>query len=671
MGTRGLDYFLSRAELVKKDAVTDLKGIRLGIDGTYWLRRLLNLKDPFHTCLGKVIPGQLLSNVQRDLSFYESLAIQPIFVFPSLPVLRTELSYTFTDDATNMRNQGWEQYLTGETSAAQYSFESSKSFSLPELASFVIQYLITNNIVVVRAPYAAIPQLIYFKQSNIVHAVLAGSEIICYNIDKWITYISHTQFSWIYRPEVLAKMNLTSEQLLDTCLLCGIDSPTFPPIIPDRDQTHYNVFENAIHQIQTSGNGYTAISMAIQSSRQNLHSYLAHYIRCYAFWYFNPVYTKQGLKPINEITAKASDVAVHPLPKNAHLIFGFKLQNHLLHALCYSLLNPHLLFQLSSGIVLEAPPLCNGNLEYKEFLTLFHINRGFTFDILKQYMSTNHPSNLYFWYDPKSPYSIKAQDTSFKHPMLNTLTSVNVLKSVSTSLKFKNQDINISILFKPKSHSAVKPTPSDVINNAQLRLLIVLGYINIDGESNTSLGQCLATRLENSSKDVNAEGLLIVIELLRLEQLHGHDYNQVFPVKPSDDVRPFIQLITRTCSIINLHHRDAVWNGPLNRNILQFNSILKLIVKGIKQWNEVILLDYLQREWNTQKSKQGIFGLTKVATQMLFNRDVDCTMGVLMTCYLTSKGGFEQMCDVHAELSRGIQFWFTVIIVNIGHIYDG
>ena len=653
MGVRGLEYFLTRADLVRKDPVAELNGIRLGIDGTFWLRRLLTLKDPFHIALGKVVPGQLLQQIQKDLNFYESHQIQPIFVFPSLPVLRTELPYSMADDSSNMRNQGWEQYFSGEVSAAQYSFESSKSFSLPELASYVIQFLIANNVIVVRAPFASIPQLVYFKQTNVVHAILASNEIICYNVDKWITGIHKNEFQWISRQQVLIKINLTSEQLLDTCLLCGIDSPTFPPIIPDRTQAHYNVFENAIHQIQMSGNGYTAITMAIQSSQQNLNNYLSIYIRYYVFWYFNPIYTKQGLQPINKVLGSINKVqngVIHPLPKNVHLVFGPKLKQHFYHTLVFSLLNPHLLFQILSGIVLESPPLCNGSKEYKQCLSLLHINRGFVFDVLKQYMP-NRQSSLYFWYDPKIPYTIKSQNTSYLHPMLNTATSLELLKSFSTTRIFKNQEISLLNILSGSQSGGIK-TPIDLINNAQYRLLVILGYIQPDGISN--IGQCLLTCKDNAT----AEGLFLAIELLRLEVLHGRDYSEVYPVKVSDDIRPFIQLITRVCSIIKMQHKDVIWHGPLNRNILHFNSILRLILKSIKQWNEVILVDFLQQPVTR---KIALNKLTKYTPQMILNEDVNTSMGVLIGCYLTKINGFENICDVPVEIRRGIDFWDSVI----------
>ena len=664
MGVRGLEYYLVRSDLIKKDPISELKGIRLGIDGTFWLRRLLTLKDPFHIALGKVVPGQLMQQIQRDLSFYDSLQIQPIFVFPSLPVLRTELPYPMSDDASNMRNQGWEQYFSGEVNAAQYSFESSKSFSLPELASHVISFLISHNIIVIRAPFASIPQLLYFKQQGIIHAIMASNEIICYEVDKWITVLYKSEFHWINRQQVLKAVKLQSQQMLDVCLLCGIDSPTFPPIIPDRTQSHYSVFESAISQIQMSGNGYTAISMAIQSSQQNLNNYLSMYIRYYVFWFFNPCYTTHGLRPIHHILQHSSEhTIVHPLPRNVHLIFGPKLKQSLYCSLVYSLLNPHLLFQLTSGIVLESPPLCNGSWEYRKCLQLLHIHRGFVFDVLKQCLGgLKTPTHLYFWHDPKTPYLIKSQNTSYKHPMLNTADCTFQLQQMgSTTWQFTGQHqigLHVILTNKPQTTTATTLHATAVINNAHYRLLCLLGY-GVETPFNRLLTMAITP---TTSREV-LEGLFLCIELIRLELMHGMDYHDIYPIKPDDTIRPHIQLITRVCSCITMQHKDVIWPGPLNRNMLQFNSILKLVMKSIKQWNEVILIDYLQ-----QMPCVDMRELTKWMPDMLFNqRDYNCSMGVFMSCWLLGDGGLESVSGfkaltvVERELARGLGFWELVM----------
>eukprot|EP00834_Sanchytrium_tribonematis_P006569 NODE_496_length_6811_cov_0.672378.p1 type:complete len:677 gc:universal NODE_496_length_6811_cov_0.672378:3262-1232(-) len=668
MGVRGLEYFLKRSALINKDSVYQLRGIRLGIDGTFWLRRLLSLKDPFHIALGKVVPGQLLQQIDKEIAFYESLSIQPIFVFPSLPVLRTELPYSTPDDSSNMRNQGWEQYFGGEINAAQYSFESSKSFSLPELASYVVNYLISKNIIAFRAPFAAIPQLVYLKESKTVHAILASNEIICYNIDKWITEFSNKEFHWVYRDAVLKKIGLGSEQMLDTCLLCGIDSPTFPPIIPDQRQAshHFNVFENSINQILMSGNGYTAIDMAIQSSQQNLSNYLQLFIRYYVFWYFNPVYTREGaIVPVNIILDPNNGAE---LPKNVADIFGPRLSNGIYYCMANSLINPHLIFQLLSGIVLESPPLCNGGENYRKILSLVHANRGFVFDVLKQFIKTR-PSSLYFWYDAKVPYTIKSQDSNgHAHPFLKTKNAIITLLGLNKTLfEFEKATSHLRVTFSGVQKRLKIATVSDLFHNVNLRLLNVLGYTERLNEI-TPLGKCLKKALSHLSFEME-EGLLIASELLRFGHLNSSNFKEVYPTKPQvkESNQQFINLVSRVCSLINLRAKDSTWSAPLDRNILMFNSIVKLFSKSIRQWNEAILVHTICTE------EIEVQGVANIVPKLLFSRDFNCTMGVLLTNYLILKDLtdlqilFETVCkDVEKEVKRAFEFWQHVIITYLG-----
>ena len=103
--------FLAEKRLIQTDSLTHLRGLRLGIDGTHWLKKVMS-KEPFAMAMGGV-PWNLRGLVERELERFRTFGITPVFVFGGLNVLKKEKPFRAEDSRSGKRNAFWDAYEKG------------------------------------------------------------------------------------------------------------------------------------------------------------------------------------------------------------------------------------------------------------------------------------------------------------------------------------------------------------------------------------------------------------------------------------------------------------------------------------------------------------------------------------------------------------------------------
>ena len=77
MRVRQLQTHLQETNLVNSSKLSQLQGLKIGLDAAFWLRSIQKLKDPFADALGGIPPG-LFGMLDRELEQFKKHKITPV-----------------------------------------------------------------------------------------------------------------------------------------------------------------------------------------------------------------------------------------------------------------------------------------------------------------------------------------------------------------------------------------------------------------------------------------------------------------------------------------------------------------------------------------------------------------------------------------------------------------
>lgn len=84
--------FLEEASLIHSNELNELSNTRVGIDVTTWMRKLkLSVPEALQPAMGG-IPITFEQEILKEVSYWKSLNIEPLFVFQGLSILRDKAS---------------------------------------------------------------------------------------------------------------------------------------------------------------------------------------------------------------------------------------------------------------------------------------------------------------------------------------------------------------------------------------------------------------------------------------------------------------------------------------------------------------------------------------------------------------------------------------------------
>ncbi|ORZ16080.1 temperature dependent protein affecting M2 dsRNA replication-domain-containing protein, partial [Lobosporangium transversale] len=700
MPVRHLDFYLTQKNLASTHPLTTLKDIRLGIDGSVWLKKVIGAASEQYLPGIGGIPSCLRKTIEKELEGFKAASIHPLFVFPGLSLIRKDKPHVNDDLKIPKRNTAWEAANAGKMELALSSWSGSYVVHQPDLYHLVIRILKEHNIDYLRAPYGAGAQLVYLERNpkQIIHAIYAGPDLLMFDVERVITQIDFGKQTYqaISKKSVLQDMVLTDEQFLDLCILAGVDHcPTFPPFSVEGGFAY-----KSIHELLQHRTGFNAVKAYADSPQVVKSNYVDLFCRMRCAMRHHPILTDEGhVEPMNVIQA----------PNDIHEFIGFRLPDEVYYYISRGLIADTTLNTLLCGYGVEFSPLCNGEAkEYRAFLAGDIIKmKAQTMALVKsQLHSFFHDRRIAIihWYENNNVTGTEHVVKSEAAPV--PVEAISNWKSSQQSVEKELKKANITtpnfsfalgLLTNPNDAAATvqpkdangKSAPLMTLQEVQTRHLSKLLQLRsfIDS-SHTPLpyGKAIidAFKAHPSAPVEFQDALFIALELIRAELLTARPYSHSYVKKAVLDDETgtkAVRLISRTVSLIWARFKGTkIWSGPLNRELLAFNSVNKVLTRNLRHLGEALIVEMLL----ANECQKDTLDFSELATHLPFAYEPSTVLGILVKEYLetltlsgdiNNKDQALQHVEEHIgatstsslansikeEIQRGFAFWEVVV----------
>ncbi|KAF9399624.1 hypothetical protein BGX21_005901 [Mortierella sp. AD011] len=640
-----------------------LKDIRLGIDGNVWLKRVLqSASEQYYSGIGGT-PSGLRKAIEKELESFKSASIHPLFVFSGLTLIRKEKPHVSDEGKTTKRNAAWESVNAGKMDVALSYWNQSHAIHQPDLIHLVMRILKEHGIDYIRAPYDAGAQvrlqlilepllichkrqLVYLEHNpkQIIHATYAGPELLMFDIERVITSIdfSKQSFSAVSKKTVLQDLMLTDDQFLDLCILAGGDQcSTFPSFVQ-------SAFAPAsVERLLQHRTGFNLIKS--NANDQQLSKYVDVYFRVRCAVRHHPVLTDDGhVEPMNADQA----------PNDIHEFIGYCLPNEVYYYISRGLISDAALNALLCRYGAEFSPLCNGETkEYRNFLSgdIMKI-KAQTITLIQSQLNTfynDRKVSIIHWYDNSASTAqehvvkpelapVKVSDISNwksgKQSVEKELKKAGITAptySFALGLVANPSDAAVTVLAK----DAEKPAPLGTLAEVQTRHISKLLQLRSFIETShvpSPYGKAIlnAYKAHSTAPPEFQDALFIALELVKSELLTSRPYNISYNKKPvleDEAATKAVRLVSRTVSLIGARFKGTKsWAGPLNRDLLVFNSVNKVLTRNLRHLSEALILQMLL---NNECQREEL-DFTDLATQLPFAYEPSTILGILVKEYL-------------------------------------
>ncbi|KAL7309521.1 hypothetical protein PS15m_010389 [Mucor circinelloides] len=688
MPIRHFDIFTAERRLIQTSAVTQLKDTRLGIDGNYWLRKIV-LKENTVAAMGG-LPLRLTASIEKELEGFKASGIQPIFVFSGLSILRKDKPFSTEDARPSHRAAGWDFYDRGKLDLALSNWASSSGIHSAELLNTVLSILNKHNIEFIRAPYSSWAQLAYMytHPKQLVNAVCGGSELLMWDIDKMITSIEFEKgnYHWVSKRTVLQDLHVSDEQFLDICILAGFEyCPTFPPLSTSHVSFTFNGVHDLIKQHKTGFNAVQAFSDNPTVSKTNYIDTFCR-TRC-AVKYHLVIHDDGEVKPLN----------IDNAPNDIHEFIGYRLPDELYYYLMRGLIGPQSINSLVSGVLIESAPLDNGeSIEYQNFLTQLLNIRTQTLSLLTQPLHPFYKTRKiasYFWFEPTVEQIMHHQPTEGNASTRVDATPLNTIYEKTSSWNVTNDFVEaelehqktsvIDIQFcihavenEAKANKTItQPHPeqplvdkNEIVANVLWKTLEIRDFLTSSKHIYTPWGQALSLALKSNSNLSTQEAFLTALELVRFQVLTNKEYSKTYSHPLGDESqKKHIILLSRAFSLLPMDLKSTPWSGPLNRDLLVFNSFVKALNRSYRNLLEMLTLSFFLNGL-VQKNRKDYY---QIADSLPYLADVNVALGLVCKHYLerivegqsatealaSAEKAFPTCNSVKSDLEKGFAFW--------------
>ncbi|PPQ65190.1 hypothetical protein CVT24_011374 [Panaeolus cyanescens] len=676
MPIKHLENYLLERKHLQTLPLNVLSDSRLGIDASYYLQQLTDnppSREPLLAATGG-LPLALTTRIEADLRVLEKLRIKPVFVFPGLlPNKRWKQNqHAEHIEACRDRRDAWTKYEQGQEEAATKLFEGRSSFAQWDLWRMILRIFRHRNVEFLIAPYVAWAQLIYLQRHHkaYIQAIYGPTDTLLYpGVDKLITSLDLTAvnptFQFTSKRSFITELGVTEDQFLDIGILVGFDhSPAFPPTV------HEQALKATVDIVRYYKSGHAAVSAFADHPAVKAIQYSDHYARTRSMIKYSLILSSEGtVMPLPlAITGPASQGHSnhhhHPtaadIPSDLHEIFTNRLPDEIYFYLSRGLMGPQALVWLTSGQIIENPPLDNGETtEYKRFVKEV-ITDGQTgpratalalISSVTQSFWGNKKVQGVFWFDQPSAHGPKAvQHNSPQTAQLaERVSGWNVPYSiVEEELRRQNSStIDFSLCLGATSaerlaaRTKVKNTSStplekkdEVVANVIWRFLELRGFL-LNSHVHSPLARAMYSAIKLARvNDKFQDPLYLFLELVRAGVMHGHLWSgRAFSGGPSfgtEEEKSSMLLVMRVLSIVPLNFKSQPWSAPLSRELLVFNSFVRSLTRALRTLLEVTSLNMLLRN-DARRARDDLLDIT---LSLPFQTEVNTGFGVLAKVYL-------------------------------------
>jgi len=262
-----------------------------------------------------------------------------------------------------------------------------------------------------------------------IHSIYGPTETMLYpGVDKVINQLDFTAspptFQYASKRAITQELAISEDQFLDIGILLGFDqSPPFPPSV------HEQALKATVDMVKYYKSGHSAVSAFSEHPAVKAMQYNDHFARTRTMIRCSLVLNSEGtVQPlplaITNSTSSTSGSGGHhnhltaaDIPVDLQDIFTHRLPDEVYFYLSRGLMGPQALIWLTTGQIIESPPLDNGETsEYKRFVKEVITDgqtgpRAMTLAMLTSVMHnfwSKKQVSGYFWFDQPTPHGQKA-----------------------------------------------------------------------------------------------------------------------------------------------------------------------------------------------------------------------------------------------------------------------
>ncbi|KAM0686774.1 hypothetical protein COBT_001997 [Conglomerata obtusa] len=430
MPIRGFDSFRTVPQAFTKRPALLLKNEKLIVDGFWYIRKYC-FNDPY---MQIVASGINVKPIQNLIKVCKKQNTDVLWIWNGLKV-RKPSSPTF--QATDFTKLGLEELEKGDYVAADIHLK--KTLNHEDYVSFITSILRRNGINVIRAPYYAMAQAVYFSQFMTAYFfgptdyfLFEGTEKIINEFFGTDDEIKHIEI--VHKNPIVKFLKLCDYKFQGFCLLLGSDlCPTIP--------THANFFD--VMKIYELIKGYYSIHEALKSILSNFYkenkypqnSYLKNYVFAKNVLKFCPVM----------ISGKVRTLCNENLPFDVEEIFGIRVCNYLFEKMFFCEISAEVINGISLGEIKEKNEI---GIEikkcyYEALREKFYFNFKIIYNDKEISLSLNTVQNLeqQKTFNDKTINLQKLKEKSAKEIITYANASVNENKNNTEHLK-ENVELN-------------------------------------------------------------------------------------------------------------------------------------------------------------------------------------------------------------------------------------
>lgn len=531
-----------------------------------------------------------------------------------------------------------------------------------------------------RAPYNQFAQLAYFLQPSksspqhgavqpLIHAVFGSLDLLLYGVPKLISSIDivNKVFRWVDFGAILEDLKLTPDQFVDACLIAGGDFLPTSPMLSGGSNQRFS-FKAAVDLITAHGSAFAAID-AWSTVPSESQSYRDQFLRVKASIAHHIIFDMSGqCEPRNRDNA----------PADLHDVVGPRLPDDVMYLVCQGCLSTQVLTVLLSGGSLDLHPLVDSD-ELKQLILELAPLRSKTLGLLTFSLSdhfrrkTIHSLN---YFDPGNKAVVAHFDTHADVASMRCLVSEEEISDELGRQGYRRRrEVTVNLLLRMQQSRAdasvsgfrrlAEGEPDTVTGSLSMAAAVYLQALEArDFLSQATRYPTVWGRALGSISGPFDEQAWVFLELLRAKALHGRALVSVVGVAPPNEQE--VALLSRVFSLLPLRTTQKAWSGPVDHDLMAFNSIVKVMYKSLRNLEEMLLVNLVLSRRALCEPNELIFPAFKFP----FAQETNSLLGVVLKSYFSPDQDFasvlQHTADAHLALDRGVLFWEQVMrMVNI------
>jgi hypothetical protein len=715
MPIKHLENYLAERKHLQTFPLSVLSDSRLGIDASYYLQQLTDnppSREPLLAATGG-LPLALNQRIEADLRALEKLRIKPVFVFPGLlPAKRWKPLHPHVEynEVCRDRRDAWGKYEAGQEEGAIKLFEGRSGIAQWDLWRMVLRIFRHRNVEFLVAPYLAWAQLIYLLRhpKSYIHAIYGPTDTLLYpGVDKLITSLDLTSsspsFTFTSKRSILNDLLVNEDQFLDIGILVGFEhSPPFPPTM------HEQALKATVDMVKFYKSGQVAVSAFPEHPGVKSTQYPDHYARMRAMIKYSLIFSSDGNVTPLPLAITTPPAHGHPnhhhhstaadIPSDLHEIFTHRLPDEVYFYLSRGLLGPQALVWLTTGQIIEPPPLDNGETtEYKRFIKEVITDgqtgpRATALALISSVSHTfwnNRKVTGNFWFDNpaahgqkpiqhSSPQTVQLAERVAGWNVGYALVEEELRRQNSSTIDFAlclGATVSEKLAMRTKGKSNLPGGQLDkkdeVVANVIWRFLELRGFL-LNSHTHSALARAMYTAIKQARlNDKFQEALYLFLELVRAGVMHGHLWSgRAFSGGPSfgtDEEKSSMLLVMRVLSIVPLNFKAQPWSAPLSRELLVFNSFVRSLTRALRTLMEVTTLNMLMRN-DARRARDDLLDIT---ISLPFQAEVNTGFGVLAKVYLDTLTHLNNQTRVRDPNAEGVKEYKQVALEICEETFPG